>query len=82
MEQIAEHFGKGAAKYADRNWERGYEWSLSFAALQRHLWAFWMGEDHDPEMGSHHLAAAGFHVLALLTFVEEHPSLDDRATRT
>lgn len=75
---IAEHFGKGAAKYEDRNWERGYNWSLSFGALQRHLWAWWNGEDIDEETGSSHLAAAGFHVLALLEFLKTHPELDDR----
>lgn len=80
LRQIAEQFGRGASKYADRNWERGYDWSLSFGALQRHLWAWWGGEDDDPEFGSSHLAAAGFHVLALLTFMASHPELDDRPT--
>lgn len=78
VKEIAEHFGKGAAKYADRNWEKGYAWSLSYAALQRHLHAFWGGEDIDPETGSHHLAAAGFHVLALLENRRINPQFDDR----
>src|SRR5690625_7397406 len=34
--EVAEVYGKGAEKYEDRNWERGYDWSLSFAALRRH----------------------------------------------
>lgn len=75
---IAEHFGRGAEKYADRNWERGYKWSLSYAALLRHLTAWWGGEDFDEETGSHHLAAVGFHTMALLTFVRTHPDGDDR----
>lgn len=82
LKQIAEHFGRGAEKYADRNWEKGYDWSLSYAALQRHLNAWWGGEDMDPEFTeSSHLAAAAFHVLALLEWSETHPELDDRPKR-
>lgn len=78
LTQIAEVYGKGAQKYAERNWERGYDWSLSYAALQRHLTAFWGGEDFDPELGTNHLANAAFHVLALLEFGKTHPELDNR----
>lgn len=75
---LAEHFGRGARKYEDRNWERGYAWSLTFAALNRHLWAWWGGEDIDAETGSPHLAAVAWHAFALLEFAETHPELDDR----
>jgi len=78
LREIARHYGVGAEKYEDRNWERGYDWSLSFGALQRHLWAFWSGEDIDEETGSKHLAAAAFHVMALMQFMDQHPELDDR----
>lgn len=78
LRQVAEHYGKGAAKYEDRNWERGYDWSLSFSAMQRHAWQWWNGEDVDEETGSSHLAAVIFHALALLTFDKTHPELDDR----
>lgn len=78
LAKIARHYGVGARKYADRNWEKGYDWSLSYGALQRHLNAFWDGEDIDEETGSPHLAAAGFHVLALLEFMNTHPELDNR----
>lgn len=75
---IAEHFGRGSKKYKDHNWRRGYEWSKSYASLQRHLHAFWGGEDVDEETGSPHLAAAAFHVLVLLEFYDTHPEYDDR----
>jgi hypothetical protein len=78
LAKIARHFGVGAAKYAPNNWRKGYEWSKSYAALQRHLHAFWGGEDYDEETGSPHLAAAGFHVLTLLTYMDEQPVFDDR----
>jgi len=78
LTQVAEHYGRGAEKYEDRNWERGYDWSLSFAALMRHAWAFWNGEDDDPETGSPHMAAVVFHAFALLEFAKTHPEKDNR----
>ena len=76
--KVARVFGFGAKKYEAHNWRKGYAWSMSIDALQRHLAAFFDGEDLDPESGEPHLAHAAFHVLVLLTFMEEHPELDDR----
>lgn len=75
---LAELYGKGAEKYAERNWENGYEWSKSFAALNRHLWAFWNGEDIDEETGKPHLTCVAFHAFALAEFMQTHPNYDDR----
>lgn len=79
LRKVAEHYGRGAAKYEDRNWQRGYAWGLSFGAMQRHAWAFWGGESLDPETKSHHLAAVVFHALALMTFEEQGLGTDDRS---
>ena len=82
--ELAEHFGKGAAKYTtatqsgDRNWERGVDWSLTYGAAMRHLLQFWTGEDIDPENGSKHVIAAAWHCLALATYMDTHRELDDR----
>jgi len=76
--KVAEIYGKGAEKYAVHNWRRGYNWSLSFAALQRHDWQFWGGENIDKETGCEHMACVAFHALSLLTFAQEHKELDDR----
>lgn len=76
--KIARHYAVGAEKYADNNWRKGYDWSLSFGAMQRHLAAFWSGEDFDEETGSPHLAAAAFHCFALMLFMDAYPELDDR----
>lgn len=82
METVATHFGNGALKYADHNWRRGYAWSSAYAAMQRHLHAFWGGEDFDtdPTTGevSPHLAAVAFYSLVLLTFMDEQREYDDR----
>jgi hypothetical protein len=75
---LAEHFGLGAEKYADRNWERGYEWSKSYAALMRHVTAWWGGETLDEESGSNHLVSVAWHAFALLEWAETHPEMDDR----
>jgi len=81
MAAVARLYGVGAKKYAEHNWRRGYEWSKSYAALQRHANAFWNGEDYDPEFTdfpSPHLAGVIFHALALITFMQEQPEFDDR----
>lgn len=78
LTQLAEHYGVGARKYADNQWRKGYEWSKSYAALQRHLTAWWAGEDVDEETGSSHMAAVAWHAFTLLTFISEHPDFDDR----
>jgi len=78
LEELAKHYGRGAVKYAPHNWAKGYEWSKSFAAMMRHAWAFWRGEDIDAETGSPHLAAVAWHALTLLQFRLTHPKYDDR----
>jgi hypothetical protein len=75
---LAEHYGRGAKKYADRNWERGYRWSLSYAALRRHLNQWWAGEDIDPETGSSHLIAVAWHAIALFIYQLRGLGTDDR----
>lgn len=75
---LAEHFGIGARKYEDRNWERGYAYGLSFAALHRHLASWWMGEDDDPESGDSHLLAVSWHALALWWMQKHGKGTDNR----
>lgn len=86
LDLVAKHYGKGAEKYPPfdnndgygllDNYRRGYAWSLSFAAMMRHAWAFWRGEDNDPETGSPHLAAVVWHALTMM-----HWSLNDELTK-
>jgi hypothetical protein len=55
----------GAIKYDERNWEKGIAYSRVFAALMRHLTAWWGGEKLDAESGMPHLdhAACCLHFL-------------------
>jgi hypothetical protein len=80
LTKLAEHYGGGALKYQERNWEKGYPWSLSYDSLCRHLTAWWDGEDVDPdsEYGASHLTAVAWHAFALLEYIETHPEFDDR----
>lgn len=83
--ELAEHYGKGAQKYERvnglDNWRNGYDWSLSYAALQRHAVAFWNGEDMDEETGSKHLIAVAWHAFTLAHFANDktlREQFDDR----
>lgn len=82
LEELAVLYGRGAGKYEDHNWRKGYDWSKSYAALQRHANAFWKGEEEDPEMGVSHMAAVAFHAFTLITFTKEQEDFDDRYIQT
>lgn len=62
----------------ERNWERGMAWSRPFSALMRHMWAWWRGEDFDPETGYSHLAHAACCILFLMTYRGRETGVDDR----
>ena len=65
LEALARILTDGAVKYGSRNWERGMAWSRPYAALLRHLLAWWGGQDTDPESGHPHL----WHVLTNAAFL-------------
>jgi hypothetical protein len=78
MNEVAAVYGRGAVKYEERNWEKGYKWGLSLAALKRHVAQFEKGLTYD-ELGNHHLACVVFHCLALMTFERFGLGTDDRS---
>jgi hypothetical protein len=80
IEEIAAVLTFGAGKYGDNNWCRGARWGRYYAALLRHLFAWWRGENLDPETGLSHLAHAGCCLLFLLTYQRENWGTDDRFT--
>jgi hypothetical protein len=69
----------GAKKYAPRNWEKGMKWSKVIASLERHLAAFKLGEDRDPETGELHMAHAMCNAAFLTQYAFTYPQGDDRA---
>lgn len=78
LEALVEVLTYGAKKYADRNWERGISWCRVFAALMRHLWAWFRGEEFDSESGLPHLAHAMCCVMFLLHYSHTRRDFDDR----
>lgn len=68
----------GAAKYSERNWEKGMAWGRPFAALMRHMWAWWMGEKFDPETGFSHLHHALCCLAFLVAYEKRGIGADDR----
>ena len=79
---LAEVYGRGSVKYADRNWERGAHFGKFYGAMLRHALQFWAGEDIDPKDGQHHLASVAWMAFALLEMQRTHPELDDRPHKT
>lgn len=58
MLQMAEVLTFGAQKYDAHNWRKGLPYLGLVDSLSRHVAAFTMGEDFDPESGIHHMAHA------------------------
>jgi len=78
LEETARVLQFGTIKYSERNWESGMAWSRPFAALMRHMWAWWRGEATDPETGFSHLAHAACCIMFLLAYEKRKAGLDDR----
>lgn len=75
---LAKVLAFGAKKYEDRNWEKGMDWSRPYGALQRHMQAWWSGEDKDPETGESHLYHAACCLMFLAAYEERGKGTDDR----
>lgn len=75
---VAEVLRFGAAKYAERNWEKGMSWGRCFGALMRHMWAWWRGEANDSETGFSHLWHAACCLMFLIAYEERKIGTDDR----
>lgn len=76
--RLGEVAGFGREKYGQYNFLKGFEWSLAYNAAQRHLLAFWGGEDLDPESGMPHVLHAAWQCLALASFELRELGVDDR----
>ena len=76
--EIAKVMAFGAEKYGRHNWRKGMAWSRLVGAILRHLFAWMLGEDKDPESGLSHLAHAGCDLLFLLTYELKELGTDDR----
>lgn len=75
LQRLAVIYAKGAEHYGDRNWEKGMPFSRVMASLQRHLFAFILGDTSED-----HLAQMVWNGIALLHFQEamRHGLLDGK----
>jgi Domain of unknown function (DUF5664) len=78
LDGVAHVLAFGAAKYAPRNWEKGMRWGRCYAALMRHMWAWWRGERADTETGMSHLWHAGCCLMFLMAYEARQIGEDDR----
>lgn len=77
-EAIAQVLTFGASKYGARNWELGMAWGRPYAALRRHMAAWWAGENTDAETGMSHLWHAACCIAFLVAFEARKVGEDDR----
>ena len=85
---LGEILAFGAGKYGERNWEKGMAWGRLFAALMRHMWAWWGGKQEttenfafgelDMETGRSHLWHAACCLMMLVAFEARKSGTDDR----
>lgn len=78
LESLAQVLGKGAEKYAERNWERGLRWADCYGSLQRHANKWMLGEQTDPETGLPHMAHVMCNAMFLLHFELTDTGEDNR----
>ena len=79
MELIALVMKNGAEKYGPYNWRlTKVKSSTYYAAMLRHLTAYFEGQDIDPESGKPHLAHVAASVCILLDADSKGCLIDDR----
>lgn len=81
LASCADVFEYGAHKYATWNWAKGMPWSVPYGCMLRHLSAWYMGEDIDPESGKSHLGHVMANLLMLEHYTKAYKQGDDRPAR-
>lgn len=78
IEAAARALSYGVRKYGRDNHRLGFKYSRLFNAAERHLRAWWEGEDEDPESGLSHLDHLAACLAMLTSHVHEGHGEDDR----
>lgn len=78
LQEVAKVLTFGATKYAPNRWRKGMEWSRLYGAVLRHIFAWFRGQDTDPETGLSHLAHAICGLMFLLEYSRTGAGTDDR----
>lgn len=61
LRRLAKHYENGAAKYGDRNWEKGQPLSSYLDSMLRHCFAYLEGDRSED-----HVAAAAWNAFAIM----------------
>jgi diphthamide synthase (EF-2-diphthine--ammonia ligase) len=75
--EYAKVWTQGLEKYPERNWEKGFPFSVVIASAMRHLEAMRLGEMVDAESGLLHSAHLMANAAMLTEFYFTHPELND-----
>lgn len=80
LEQLARVFMMGREKYDEENWRSGNGLSKTgcYNSLFRHIQAWLMGEDNDPQSGLPHMAHAAWNALAIIELDRLFPEKEER----
>jgi len=73
-------FMYGREKYKAWNWAKGMPWTVPYDCLQRHMEAWYRGEDNDPESKLPHLGHAMCNLIMLSFYSKFYKQGDDRPT--
>ena len=75
---IGEVMTLGALKYDDWNWYKGMSWARVYGSMERHMKAWYRGDEHDDESGKPHLWHAACCLMFLIVYQEQQKGRDDR----
>ena len=82
LTELVNTYTYGAKKYSDDNYLKGMAWGRVFAAMMRHAWAFWRGENKDPESGLDHMAHVAWCAFTLMVYAKRNIGTDNRVILT
>lgn len=80
--EVGKVYTMGATKYDPWNWRKGLKYSRVFAAMLRHVYKWWMGEQFDQQDGQRHLASVAWCALTLIHYdlAKEAESRQEKAS--
>lgn len=78
IQELVEIMDHGARKHKPWDWLIGAPYSVYFAALCRHLFAWWGGQTLDPDSGKNHLCHVMACAMILVSYQKRMLGNDDR----
>jgi hypothetical protein len=76
LERVAKVMKKGADKYGEYNWQKGFSWSSVVNHLLRHAFLYLTGDTTEDHL-AHMVCNLGF----LIEYETSHPELNDIPAR-